>query len=278
MKIYLMTDLEGVAGVMNSPDWCLRDGRYYETAKTLLTLEANAAIEGFMEEGATEIIVADGHGPGALDIQQLDPRAKLMRGWPGRFPFLLDDSYDAVAWVGQHAKAGTEYSHLAHTQGFSYLNLSVNGVSIGELGQFAMCASELGVPAIFAAGEKALCAEAEALIPGIVTTCVKEGTTPGTGDECSEDEYRSRNAAAIHLQPRRSRELIKAGARAAIRQARGNASKPNYGIVPLEKPFTRETTFRHDERNPKRRDVATHPDSVIAMFNLPFEAKPMTDA
>src|SRR5512141_741085 len=157
MHIYLMTDLEGVAGVLNFVDWCTPESRYYELAKELLTREVNAAVEGFLAGGAAGVLVVDGHGAGAINPVLLDPRAELMRGFAMGWPFLLDDGYDAVAWVGQHAKAGTEYAHIAHTQWFNYLDLSVNGVSIGEFGQFAMCASELGIPAIFLSGDRAGC-------------------------------------------------------------------------------------------------------------------------
>ena len=181
MRIYLMTDLEGVAGVVNHDDWCMATSRYYEMAKELLTREVNAAVEGFFAGGATEIVVADGHGAGGINPLLLDPRVEYMRGWPEGWPLLLDKSYDAVAWVGQHAKAGTPYAHIAHTQWFNYLDLSINGVSIGEFGQFAMCASELGIPAVFLSGDRAATLEARALFPDIETAEVKRGTTPGTG-------------------------------------------------------------------------------------------------
>ena len=129
-------------------------------------------------------------------------------------PFVLFGvhPYDAVAWVGQHAKAGTEYSHLTHTQHWNYVDLSINGVSIGELGQFAMCASELGVPGIFASGEKALAAEATGLMPWIEAVWVKEGTTPGRGDELDLEAYSRFNWGAIHFSPSRAREIIQDGA------------------------------------------------------------------
>ena len=71
MKIYVMTDMEGVAGIQNSPDWCRppapeSSGRYYDLGKELLTREVNAAVEGLFEGGATEVLVADGHGPGGI--------------------------------------------------------------------------------------------------------------------------------------------------------------------------------------------------------------------
>ena len=70
MKVYIKTDLEGVAGVLDSAERCCpRDwgsfsrveSRYFEKAKRLLTMEVNAAIEGFFEAGAREILVGDGH-------------------------------------------------------------------------------------------------------------------------------------------------------------------------------------------------------------------------
>lgn len=272
MRIYLMTDMEGCAGMITHDDWVIPAGRYYEAGKELLTLEVNAAVDGFIAAGVTEIVVADGHGYGGIDGRLLDARARLMRGWPGGFPFLLDRSYDAVAWVGQHAKAGTPYSHITHTQSFHYVDLAVNGVSIGELGQFAMCASELGIPAIFAAGEKALAAEAAALIPGIETVAVKEGTTPGSGDELSTEKYAKFHLAAIHLHPVRARELIRAGAARAVRTALERKGDATYGIVPLTKPFRRRAVFRQDANNPHRTSAdETHPDSLIALLNLPFD-------
>ena len=272
MKIYIMTDLEGVAGVRDSEHWLNPGQIYYEVGRKLLTLEVNAAIEGFFAGGATEVMVADGHGAGAVNIELLDPRAQMMRGWPSGWPLLLDaDAYDAVAWVGQHAKAGTAYSQLTHTQGWNYLDLSVNGISIGEFGQFAMCASELGIRAIFGSGEKAFAEEAQALVPGLETVWVKRGTTPGSGDELTAEQYGRRNTAAIHLQPERARQLIRAGAERAIRRAQTEV----FGLIDLHPPFSRVARFRPKQvGEPVRVSQESHPDSVIALMNMPFNPVP----
>jgi len=87
MRIYLMTDLEGVAGVMDRQNYVLFDSRYYELSKELLTEEVNAAIEGFFEAGAGYILVADGHGYGGINQLLLDPRVELIRGFPDPWPF-----------------------------------------------------------------------------------------------------------------------------------------------------------------------------------------------
>lgn len=80
MRIYLMTDLEGVAGVRNFEEWTGPGKPYYALAQKLLTREVNAAIDGFFAGGTEFVLVEDGHGPGATDITRLDPRVELLRG------------------------------------------------------------------------------------------------------------------------------------------------------------------------------------------------------
>ncbi|MCM8767882.1 MAG: M55 family metallopeptidase [Candidatus Omnitrophica bacterium] len=271
-KVYIMTDMEGVAGVIDFENWCSPSGRYYELAKELLTLEVNSCIDGLFEAGVEEIIVLDGHGPGGINIKLLDPRVKMQRGWPRIFKdFFVDTSFDAVVWVGQHAKAGTEYAHLPHTQSCHYIDLSVNGISIGEFGQAAMVASELGIRAIFGSGDYAFTKEASQLVPGIETVAVKWGLTPGKGDECTYEQYKRRNTSAIHLHPEKARQLIKEGAYRAVKRA----EKEEFGIIPLKGPFERVAIFRPDTDNPKRISKETHPFSVIELFNMPFNPKPV---
>jgi len=271
VRIYVMTDLEGVAGVLNFAEWCSPGARYYEVAKELLTREVNAAIAGFLAGGATEIMVADGHGDGGIDPLLLDERAELMRGWPVGWPLLLDESYDAVAFVGQHAKASTPHAHLAHTQDWNYLDLAINGVSIGELGQFAMCARELGVPAIFASGDRALCREAQALLPGVETVEVKRGTTPGRGDELETEAYSRRNTSAIHLHPARARAAIRAGAERAARRA----AVERFWLLPLTPPYEQVLRLRARGDQPRTISVTRHPSSAAALMNLPVDSRPL---
>ncbi len=272
-RIYIMTDLEGVAGVRDSEEWCGPDGRYYDLGRKFLTLEVNAAIEGFWAEGAREFVVADGHGRGAVDIEILDRRAQLERGWPAGWPgpSLTEAGIDAIAWVGQHAKAGTEFAHLAHTQGWNYVDLSINGVSIGEFGQLALCASERGIRAIFASGDEAFGKEARGLVPGIETVWVKRGTTPGRGDDLPAEAYGRRNTAAIHQQPQTARALIAEGAAKAMRRAR---IEP-FGLLPLKAPFERVARFRPAKAGePFLLSRETHPSSVIQLMNMPFRSSP----
>jgi D-amino peptidase len=273
MKIMLMTDLEGVAGVKEFDDWCQPGDTFYPIACRLLTLEVNAVIDGMFAGGASHVQVADGHGCGAIDVELLDPRVEYARGWAEGFPFGLDETYDGVGWVGQHAKASTENSHLAHTQGFHYIDLSVNDISIGEFGQLTMCTAELGVPAFFAAGELALTLEAQALVPGIVTCWVKRGTTPGTGVNCTHAEYRVRNRGAVHVAPQRAREVLRNAGERAVKRL--HDMPPT--LIDLQPPFERVTILRPEKEDyPKQIDRAEHPNSVIELMRMPMSPQPMS--
>jgi len=281
MKLYVVTDLEGVAGVRDfyeagvlspkdSLDW---DGPRtpHPRAKALLAAEANAAVDGFFEGGATEILVEDGHGPGGLIPEMLDSRVEYVRGgagWPGVF----DGTFDAVAVVGQHAKSGTPYGHLAHTQSMRWLDLSVNGVSVGEFGQIAMCGIELGVPCIFGSGDEAFAAEARDLVPGIEAVAVKRGLQPATGDDLAREDYARSTAGAIHLHPVKARRLIREGALRAIRRLK----KGDFDRIVLTPPFERVVKLRPSADNPNWTiSRETHRSSVIALMNMPLSPQPM---
>ena len=76
MKVFLSTDMEGTAGVV---DWqqCVGDGPEAVAGRALLLAEVNAAIEGALAGGATQIVVNDSHStmrnlpPGELAGQAL---------------------------------------------------------------------------------------------------------------------------------------------------------------------------------------------------------------
>lgn len=270
MKLYLMTDMEGVAGVMDVWNWCRPEGRHYDMGRAFLTGEVNAAIEGFCAAGATEIVVSDAHGAGGIDPSLLDARAELMRGWPDGYPFLLDASYDAIAWIGQHAKAGTAYAHLPHTGWFNVLNRSLNGIAIGEFGEMAFCAGALGVPVIFASGDRAFCEEAKRLVPDLEPVCVKRGTTTGTGEVLTTEQYGQFATSAVHLAPARARELIRAGAERALRRFQTK----RFGLVSLPPPYELVTRYRTDAQQPRTVARAHHDSSIAALLNAPGEPQP----
>lgn len=228
MKVYIFTDIEGVAGVVDFMTQAYAEAKYYEQAKLLLTAEINAAIEGLLESGVEDILVADGHGPGGICYEQLHPAAKLLHGRP--LPSLelrseIEKEYDVCMIVGQHAMAGTINGNLNHTQeSRAVVHYKLNGEYIGEIAQLALYFGSLDIPLIYVTGDDAACNEAEELIPGITVASVKKGI--------------NRNCA-VSLSKEQSRAKIKAGAIEAISRHKSNPVKP----LVWEGPFTLEKRF-----------------------------------
>src|SRR5438874_12896514 len=76
-RLFLITDAEGVAGVCRQDQTDPKDAEM----RQLLTGEINAAVQGFLEGGATEVDVWDGHdGSQTLSALTIEPRAKLIIG------------------------------------------------------------------------------------------------------------------------------------------------------------------------------------------------------
>jgi len=148
----------------------------------------------------------------------------------------------------------------------------VNGVSIGEFGELAMCASELGVRAIFGSGDHAFTKEAQALVPGIEPVAVKWGVKPGTGEELNEEEYARHVTSARHLHPVRARQLIREGARRAMERAKAE----QFGIIPLTPPLKRTIVLRPTKSRPQKvAATMEHPTSFIGVMNAREEYKPV---
>ena len=266
MKIFIMTDLEGVAGVLNGRDWLYPEGRHYNAARRLLTQQVNAAVDGLAGGGFTEFVVADGHGAGGIDVERLHPRAMLARGWGRRpYPFGLDRSFRAVAYVGQHAKAGTPFSHLTHTGWFSVQDQQLNGVSIGEYGEGAFSAGELDVPLIFATGDRAFCKEAEALTPWVVTAETLCGAIDGAGEGLSTEDYEHFHEGAVHLSPPRACELIRRKAQEAACAFRDDPKR--FQPLKLPAPYHLRRVLR--SRQGKEGGVVEyrHESSIIELLN-----------
>jgi D-amino peptidase len=183
MKVYISADIEGVACVasvsetdMSSPD--------YPPFREQMTAEVVAACLGAYDGGAQEIVVKDAHWTGRnLDFHKLfapqGKRLSLIREWSGH-PFSmvegLDESFDAVVFVGYHSAASRGGNPLAHTvSGSLFSKAELNGVCASEFYLFGLAAATVGVPVAFLSGDKALCDEAKAQVEGLATVATLEG-------------------------------------------------------------------------------------------------------
>ncbi|HHW08670.1 MAG TPA: M55 family metallopeptidase [Firmicutes bacterium] len=270
MKVYIMTDQEGVAGVINSVDFASPGARYYEVARELLTLEVNAAVEGVLEEGATDILVVDGHGHGSINPLLLHPQARLLAGRPMGYPFCCDSSFDCAIMIGQHSKANTDGGHLAHTGSFTVEELTINGISLGEAGCNMLFCGYFNVPMVMLSGDLAACMEVKALVPEMEVAPVKEGIKRGTGAGMTAETAVGYNGAAIHLHPIKARELIKETAKRAVR--RRAEIKP----FRLDPPYELVSITRRKQDGTPQMKAVVHSNDMIDLLNKPRRYQPIS--
>ena len=176
MKILISADIDGISGII-AMEQIFPGGRDYERARRLMTKEVNAVIEAVFEYDANEVIVNDSHyNKDNILIEELDPRATLISGSyrPLNMMQGIDNSVDAVFFVGYHARAGTPEAVIDHTNIFSVINLKINGKLMGEAGINGRVAGYFGVPVAFVSGDQKaiMCAKEELNNP--VGVVVKE--------------------------------------------------------------------------------------------------------
>ncbi|HEX6447052.1 MAG TPA: M55 family metallopeptidase [Streptosporangiales bacterium] len=223
MRVLVSVDMEGVAGVVHGDD--VHPGHpEYERNRRYMTAEANAAVRGVLAYDAhATVVVADSHaGFRNLLPHELDRRCTLVRGKPRRLGMLagLDETTDAVLFVGYHGMAGTPCSVLSHTvSGASIARVTCNGRELGETGLNAALAAHHGAAPALAAGDDTLTEEAEEIAPGIHTVTVKWAHGAGAARNLHPDEAAARIEAAVP----------------AALEDRGNVRAPRFdGPVDLE--------------------------------------------
>lgn len=220
MKIYVLTDLEGPA-MINRFDQT-RDVTPVEKRRwmRLLTGEVNACIDGILDlDPNTEVIVWDGHGSGGITEEMFHKHGKLIARGPIRAPYYLDESFDALMFVGQHAKMG-DRGVLCHTYSSKSIEYyKINGVEMGEFGCRALMAGAIGVPTVFVTGDDVTIKEARELVPNIEGAVVK---------------WALARELAIHLSHEAACELIRDRARVACERI--GEIEPYF----FEGPYTQE--------------------------------------
>jgi D-amino peptidase len=181
MRVYISTDMEGVAGVVHEDQTNPIDPRYaaeYNRSRRLMTNETNAAIAGALDAGATRVLVNDSHWDMRnLLAEELDPAAELLCGSPKRLSMVegIDEGFDAAMFIGYHAMAGTRNAIIDHTYTNRVYQVRINGALVGELALNAAMAGDHGVPVVLVSGDQALAAEARDLLgEGLETVVVKE--------------------------------------------------------------------------------------------------------
>lgn len=222
MEVYISVDMEGVAGVVHV-DQTRRTGHDYERARRWMTGEANAAVTGAFEGGASAVVVNDSHGDMRnLVLEELDPRAEIISGSlkPHSMVQGVAAGQAAALFIGYHAGAASQAGILDHTYyGKVVARCRVGGRDWNETAINAALCGARGVPVALVTGDATTCAQARELIGEVATVAVKQAYT----------RYSARS-----IGPAVARERIRDAASRAVRRAAAGELRPFVPALPLE--------------------------------------------
>jgi len=229
LKVFISVDMEGISGVIHWED-VSRSGKDYSLFRRIMTQETNAAVEGALAAGATEILVRDSHGSARNILPDLlHHEAVLLRDWAGGPLGMMegiDETFDAVIFIGYHARANTRNAVLDHTMTGAIYDVVLNGKKMPEAGINAFIAGNFGVPIALIAGDLAVCKQAKELFGNVETVAVKEGVG---------------NAAKM-LHPKKAQDLIRKKTTEALKRLK------DFKPFKLNPPYKMEVTYKAEER------------------------------
>jgi D-amino peptidase len=229
MKVYISVDMEGIGGVSHSFPTDRADAGY-PAAVALMVGEANAAIEGAFDGGATEVLVNDSHGlMFNLIPEDLDARAVLLQGqkpWSMVAGAGPDQGFEVALFVGYHTRAGHPTGTIAHTYSGTPTLTTLQGRPIGESGINALVLGAWGIPVGLVCGDDQLALETETWLPWADKVVVKTAVS-------------RRAAASVH--PSVARERVREGAARAVRRATAGELK----ALDVGRPITLEAEYEN---------------------------------
>lgn len=196
MNVLLITDLEGVPGVL-SIDYMDRAREEYRTAKRCLTQCINTVTEACMAAGAEKVYYFDGHGGVKLDNidRDLISPAPIRVDNDGWQELIRTGKADCVMELGSHARAGTVGGFLDHTINSKKIFAhKINGREFSELALHAAFCGAYGVPVVACIGDEAACLQAREYIPEIFTAAVKKAECRNLCADYPDAEERMRAA------------------------------------------------------------------------------------
>ena len=221
MRVYISVDLEGIGGVSHPHPTDPSDARY-PMAVELMVGETNAAIDGALAAGATEVLVNDSHwSMHNLVPETLHPGAVLLQGqkpWSMVAGAGPDGHWDVALFVGYHARAGHPRGTIAHTYSMSPVEPRLDGRPTGEYGLNALALGAWGIPVGMVAGDDALAEEVSAWLPWAERVIVK--TADG-----------GHAAASVH--PSVARDRVRDGAERAVRRSVTGELRPLIIATPV---------------------------------------------
>jgi D-amino peptidase len=199
MRIFISVDMEGISGVEKVEE-IFRGMPAYQTFRQIMAGDVNAAVQGAVDGGATDIVIADSHGY-MCNIRPKDvhARAMLRSGMKRVLCQFKSFSYrfDAAFFIGYHSKAGTADGILSHTWIPAFQDVRVNGRTVGEYGLNGFLMGSFDVPPILLCGDDKTVEQARPVLGDIEYVAVKKslGYFEGEHLPIAESHARIREAA-----------------------------------------------------------------------------------
>ncbi|MBE9500268.1 MULTISPECIES: M55 family metallopeptidase [Streptomyces] len=223
MKILISADMEGATGVTWPAD-VLPGTPQWERCRSMFTSDVDAAVRGFFEAGADEVLINEAHWTMRnLLLEQLDERAEMITGRHKALSMvegIQHGDVDGVAYIGYHTGAGSE-GVLAHTYlANSLTGVWADGVRAGEGFLNTLVAAEFGVPVVLVTGDDRTVEDAKGYAPEALGVAVKD--------------YVSRYAAVCRPPARTAAEIRDAARRAVPLAGRRVPPEPEPHTVELE--------------------------------------------
>jgi D-amino peptidase len=238
VKVWISCDMEGVAGVVDWAQCMPDDPPAYARGCALMLAEVNAAIDGALAGGADEVVVNDSHGRMFnLDPAGLSGRARYLAGRHKPLYMMqgLDDTVDAIFFVGYHGSISGVPSAMSHTYNPDvFSGVRVNGQWVGESGLNALVSAHYGVPIALVTGDQVTQAETEPVAPDAEYVVTKQSIT---------------RFSALNLHPDDSCDRIRAAATRAVEKVRAGT----VAVAAVDTPVRLEL----DHRTGDMAEVAT---------------------
>ncbi|MEU9921403.1 M55 family metallopeptidase [Streptomyces griseoluteus] len=177
MKILISADMEGATGVTWPAD-VMPGTAEWERCRGMFTSDVNAAVQGFFDGGADQVLVNEAHSSMRnLLLEKLDERVEMLTGRHKSLSMVEGVQHgdiDGIAFVGYHAGAGME-GVLAHT----YLANQITGVWLNDVRASegllnAYVVAEYGVPVVLVTGDDLACEDALGYAPEALKVAVKD--------------------------------------------------------------------------------------------------------
>src|SRR5271170_6536356 len=184
-SFHIRCDMEGVSGVVSMAQVTPHSPEYAQ-ARAWFMEELLALIDGLTKGGATNVSVYAEHWFGRnVDLARIPRCVRVLCGKPpyrAEWAGGLDSSHAGLILHGLHSMEGTGHV-LCHTYEPDFRSISIDGISVGEIGVEAAVAGDWGVPLALVIADSAGAAEAQALVPGVATVVTKISRSL-TGAEC----------------------------------------------------------------------------------------------